>query len=82
MRSDKKQELIATVNQEEESILPMVRSQRVYPVCQEVPQEDGVAHRDHVQLVRGEAHLANWLTVAYESLIRTVSPFNKVYWCE
>lgn len=36
---------------------------------QEVPKEYGISHWDHTQLVRGEADLANGLTVAYKHLV-------------
>lgn len=38
---------------------------------QEVPEEDGVSHRDDAQLVGGEAELADGLTVADEHLTDT-----------
>lgn len=47
-------------------------SRRVSRMCQEVPNKYGISNRDNTQLVRGEAHLANWLTVAYEHLIEKV----------
>ena len=55
----------------QQGLLPAV-SQRVNRMCQEVPKEYGVSHGDYAQLVRGEAHLLDGLTVAYEHLQRNM----------
>lgn len=37
-------------------------------MCQEIPKEYRISNWDHAQLVRGEVHLADGLTVADEHL--------------